>query len=228
VLAVLVLVAAAVSTASAPAAQRHRDKDCSDFSSQAAAQHYFNNHDPAHDPDLLDADGDGVACETNPCPCSHAGPGGGGGHQHADPVKRDRATVSYVTDGDTIHVRLRHHDETIRLIGIDTPEVYGGVECGGEEASKSMKRALQPGDRVKLISDPSQDNRDRYHRLLRYVEHEGTDMGRRQIRHGWANVYVYGGNPFRRVRAYRRAESKARRDGIGVFAACDGRFHHQI
>lgn len=46
-----------------------RDANCSDFASQAAAQTYFlNNGGPSQDPDGLDADGDGLACESNPSP----------------------------------------------------------------------------------------------------------------------------------------------------------------
>lgn len=46
------------------------DKDCPDFSSQRAAQFFFLKHGgPRYDPDRLDADNDGVACEDNPCPC---------------------------------------------------------------------------------------------------------------------------------------------------------------
>lgn len=57
-----------------------KDANCSDFSNQAAAQQYFINHGgPNSDPDGLDADGDGIACESNPCPCSNNTGGGGGG-----------------------------------------------------------------------------------------------------------------------------------------------------
>jgi Excalibur calcium-binding domain len=45
------------------------DKDCADFSSQKAAQIYFLKHGgPRYDPDRLDADHDGKACEDNPAP----------------------------------------------------------------------------------------------------------------------------------------------------------------
>jgi Excalibur calcium-binding domain len=48
------------------------DKDCSDFSTQRAAQIFFLKHGgPRYDPDRLDADHDGVACEDNRCPCSY-------------------------------------------------------------------------------------------------------------------------------------------------------------
>lgn len=41
------------------------DKDCSDFSTQAEAQRFFDAHGPG-DPHRLDGDGDGVACEGLP------------------------------------------------------------------------------------------------------------------------------------------------------------------
>ena len=81
--------------------------------------------------------------------------------------------VAGITDGDTIKVRRRNRTEDVRLIGIDTPEVYFGVECGGEQASASMEGMLSVGNRVRLIRDRSQDNRDAYGRLLRYVERMG-------------------------------------------------------
>lgn len=41
------------------------DKDCSDFSSWRQAQRFYKNHGgPRHDPHRLDADRDGIACES--------------------------------------------------------------------------------------------------------------------------------------------------------------------
>lgn len=57
--------------ASLPAGAAASDKDCSDFPTQRAAQSFFLKHGgPRYDPDRLDADHDGIACEDNPCPCS--------------------------------------------------------------------------------------------------------------------------------------------------------------
>ena len=67
----LVLLAASSVTAGVPATAA--DLDCSDFSSQASAQNYFLSiGGPSSDPDRLDADGDGIACESNPCPCNYS------------------------------------------------------------------------------------------------------------------------------------------------------------
>jgi hypothetical protein len=41
------------------------DKDCSDFSSWTQAQKFFKKHGgPKNDPHRLDADHDGIACES--------------------------------------------------------------------------------------------------------------------------------------------------------------------
>ena len=109
----------------------------------------------------------------------------------------------------------------VRLIGIDTPEVYGGEECGGPEASKSLKAILPKGIRVTLVSDNTQDYKDRYDRLLRYViKKDGTDANRRQLYKGWAQVYVYDSTPFKRVAGYRDARDDAKKDDRGIWKLC--------
>lgn len=65
----LALVAVLALGASPTVASARRDKDCSDFRSQKAAQIFFLKHGgPRYDPDRLDADHDGIACEDNPAP----------------------------------------------------------------------------------------------------------------------------------------------------------------
>jgi Excalibur calcium-binding domain len=61
---------AALLFAALPSSAIAKDKDCKDFRTQRAAQIFFLKHGgPRHDPDRLDGDNDGVACEDNPCPC---------------------------------------------------------------------------------------------------------------------------------------------------------------
>lgn len=136
-------------------------------------------------------------------------------------INAERAVVDHVADGDTIQVAIDSREEYVRFIGIDTPEVYPGVECGGPEASASMKRMLKPGDQVALVRDRSQDNRDSYGRLLRYVELKGRDLGRKQVRKGWGSVFVFD-EPFQRLSPYERAEDQARDRKRGGWAECGG------
>lgn len=218
-LALLGLVTGLLVGLSAPAAHA-ADKDCGDFATQKAAQDFFlANGGPSSDPHGLDHDGDGVACESNPCPCSSSTTGGGG--TTTKPTIKQRARVLRVVDGDTVKVKIvGGRRRTVRLIGIDTPEVYGTQECGGPRASRSMKRMLPRGTRVRLVSDPTQDRVDRYGRLLRYVMKNGKDMNRRQVAKGWATLYVYDNTPFKRVKGYRTAQRRAKNAPRGVWKIC--------
>jgi micrococcal nuclease len=158
--------------------------------------------------------------------------GDGGAADAAGAVMSGRVTE--VVDGDTLHVQTGGRDETVRVLGIDTPETHRPdtpVECGAEAATRAMRRRALNGSgrgvRVRLVTDPSQDRRDRYDRLLAYVERrsDGADLGRGQVRDGWADVYVFEHHPFRRVATYRAAARRARDERLGVDKSCGGDFH---
>ncbi|MDF9714949.1 thermonuclease family protein [Nocardioides sp. ChNu-99] len=108
----------------------------------------------------------------------------------------------------------------MRLVGIDTPEVHGDVECGGPEASALVADLVRPGDALRLVADPTQDDTDRYDRLLRYVETaDGTDLGEAVLAAGWAEVYVFDTEP-QRHGAYAAAQTAARDGDRGIWGAC--------
>ena len=62
----LIAAAVVVAALTVPAASANAgDKDCSDFSSWRAAQKFYKRHGgPERDPHRLDADHDGIACES--------------------------------------------------------------------------------------------------------------------------------------------------------------------
>ena len=94
------------------------------------------------------------------------------------PTRRTRTfLVVRVVDGDTIELG---NGETVRVVGIDTPEVG---QCGYDQATGKMER-LVLGRQVKLTV--SVENRDYYGRLLRYVDVGPVDAGLRQIKSGVA------------------------------------------
>jgi endonuclease YncB( thermonuclease family) len=110
--------------------------------------------------------------------------------------------VTEVVDGDTIDVRGYG---TIRVIGIDAPE---RGECGHARAGELMQ-ALTLGKRVTLVAG-ARDDRDRYGRLLRYVDVDGRDAGLVLIRRGLAVARYdsrdgYGAHP--RERRYVAADA---------------------
>lgn len=93
--------------------------------------------------------------------------------------------VTHIVDGDTVDVARESSVERVRVIGIDTPE---RGQCGYEAATESMRR-LAEGRQVRLVAG-AVDDRDRYDRVLRYVDVVGGgttyDAGYQQIARGMA------------------------------------------
>src|SRR3954468_22767015 len=107
-------------------------------------------------------------------------PGGG-------PVSGE-VRVTRVVDGDTIHVWTGGQDESVRYIGIDTPEsVKPGtpVQCFAKAAGKENRR-LVAGQRVKHVYDA--ERRDRYGRLLAYVYRGSLFVNAELVRAGYART----------------------------------------
>ena len=144
--------------------------------------------------------------------------GCGPAEQHASPAGGDQhAQVTKVTDGDTIHLSGLG---SVRLIGIDTPEVYGGAECFGQEASAFAKRLLPLGTRVRYRVGV--DERDRYGRLLAYVWlPNGRMLNRVLVSAGYAQPLTIPPN-VEFAALFRRAAAAARRAGRGLWRACAG------
>jgi len=159
---------------------------------------------------------------------SAAAPGGCAALDEApSPATPAGGRVVRVVDGDTIVVRAEGRSVTVRLLGIDTPETHGGpVECGGPAATRQLARIAPAGTRVRLVTDPrSGDTRDRYGRLLAYIDGLQGDLGERQLRAGLAYVYRFRGRRFSRLDRYRHAEGSARAHRRAAWSGCAGDFH---
>ncbi|MEA2467077.1 MAG: micrococcal nuclease [Thermoleophilaceae bacterium] len=141
------------------------------------------------------------------------------------------ARVVRVVDGDTLKVAIGGREQSVRLLGIDTPETHRpgvAIECGGPEASAHMVGLAPPGTPVTLEPDPGQDRVDRYGRLLAYVRlPDGRLAEEAQVGAGWATVYVFDGHPVARDGQFRRAMGAARAAGRGVWRLCGGDFHSE-
>lgn len=137
-------------------------------------------------------------------------------------TERRSVQVVRVVDGDTVIVDLDGAREYIRVIGLNTPETVAPgtpVQCGGPEAS-AQAHALMDGQRVTLETDPSQDTRDRYDRLLAYVYlPDGRDFSAVMISGGYGQEYTYK-TRYSHQATFRAAEATARKERLGGWATC--------
>lgn len=127
--------------------------------------------------------------------------------------------VDHVIDGDTIVLGNGQH---VRLVQIDTPEVYFGAECYGRQASEATKRLLPVGTRVRLQPEPATDRVDDYGRLLRYVVRAGDSLNAniRLVAIGAAAPYFYEGRRGRYANRLDLLARGARRAKRGLWGAC--------
>jgi micrococcal nuclease len=132
-------------------------------------------------------------------------------------------TISRYIDGDTIAVDMDGKTETIRFIGIDTPETHKPntpVQCYGPAAAAHTKNIIEhAGGKVRLAADPLNTNRDRYNRLLRYVYlPDGTLVNELNIREGYAFYYPYF--PFTKKDQFAVAQTEAMTAKRGLWVNC--------
>ncbi|HVE95114.1 MAG TPA: thermonuclease family protein [Acidimicrobiales bacterium] len=130
--------------------------------------------------------------------------------------------VTKHVDGDTLHVTIANRDETVRFIGIDTPETHGrgGLrECFGKEASARTAKLLPLGTRVRLVRDV--EARDRYRRLLAYVYRAADDLfvNLELARQGYAAVLTYPPN-VAHTAEFVAAAAEARAQNRGLWQRC--------
>lgn len=134
--------------------------------------------------------------------------------------KNGYVKVIKVVDGDTIKIDDRGKIQTVRLIGLDTPEVVDPrkpVQCFGKEASERMKEIVE-GKYVRLRNDDSQNNEDKYGRLLRYVYLDNDVLvNRMMIEEGYGHEYTYE-KPYQFKEQFMKAEEEARTRKRGLWA----------
>jgi endonuclease YncB( thermonuclease family) len=125
--------------------------------------------------------------------------------------------VTRVTDGDTIRIKSASTEITIRLVGIDAPEVSHKKREPGQPFSQQATKYL-----AGLVFNKSMDikeyGHDRYGRTLAVVVLDGKNVNLAMVRGGFAEVYrgehAKGFDPTPYLEAEKKA--RARREGIWV------------
>ena len=131
--------------------------------------------------------------------------------------------IEHYVDGDTIAVTMNGTSETIRMIGIDTPETHKPntpVQCYGPAAAAyTQNRIKAAGGKVRLVSDSLSTNRDRYNRLLRYVYlTDNTNLDQELVAKGYA--FAYTSFPFTKSADFSAAQASAQTHQLGLWGNC--------
>lgn len=146
------------------------------------------------------------------------GDAGSSGRKGSQP-KRAEALVVEVVDGDTARMTIGGREQSVRYIGIDTPEsVIPGErpECFGKRAA-GLNRDLVDGERVTLVF--GDERRDHYDRLLAYVYVGQRFVNAEIVRRGYARTLAIAPNTDFADR-FGELEQAAANAGRGLWGAC--------
>jgi len=131
-------------------------------------------------------------------------------------------SINHFVDGDTIAVNMNGKSETIRFVGVDTPETHKPntpVQCYGPAAAAFTKNTIGSG-KVRLQADALSTNRDRYNRLLRYVYlPDGRLLNELLIQNGYGFYYPYF--PFTKKAQFAADEKAAMAAHKGLWGNCN-------
>jgi micrococcal nuclease len=144
-----------------------------------------------------------------------------------------QATVTRVIDGDTVEIEFQSGEtDTIRLIGVDTPETtlsrtdpaeFEGIpttQAGkdhlynwGQRASDFATEQLS-GQEVRVVTDGEGDRRGSFGRLLAYIYTDGENFNRQLLDQGYARLYD---SEFSLREEFESAEAQAQSNNVGLW-----------
>jgi micrococcal nuclease len=128
--------------------------------------------------------------------------------------------VNRVVDGDTIIVKKGATKLTIRLVGIDAPEVSHAKNEPGQPFSQQSTKHLA-GLVLNKTVDVKSHGPDRYGRTLGEVFLDGNNINLEMVKSGLAEVYRGTPAKGQDMEPYWKAEEEARRIGKGMWVLGD-------
>lgn len=147
-----------------------------------------------------------------------------------NPSENYNVTIVDVVDGDTIDITVNGREDTVRFLGVDTPETHAEnvpsefdltntsanrrcLRNYGGEATQFVENNLDKT--VEIKTDSEADRRGSYGRLLAYIYSGNTSVNRMLLEEGLARMYD---SQFSKKEEYQGLEEEAREEGIGVWS----------
>jgi micrococcal nuclease len=133
---------------------------------------------------------------------------------------RERIPVELikVVDGDTLKVRYRGREETVRLLLVDAAETNHpekGAQPFGKEAKQYTSQMVTTANRLEIEFD--RERRDQYKRLLAHVFIDGNNLNLLLLQNGHAR-YAYDYDSYKYEDEYLRAQQQAKQQKKNIWS----------
>lgn len=127
--------------------------------------------------------------------------------------KKEEIKLIYIIDADTLKISLRDEAVTVRLIGMDAPEINHPDKSRnkkeGIEARKFLSSVINVNSILYLEYD--EERYDKYNRLLAHVFHGEELLSERLIREGYARrMHIYPNSKYQDI--LKKAEQEAKKE----------------
>jgi micrococcal nuclease len=136
------------------------------------------------------------------------------------PALAGQLKVTRVVDGDTIKVKSTAGEVTIRLVGIDAPELSHKKGEPGQPFSQQATKHLA-GLVLNKNVEIKEYGHDRYGRILGVVFLGGKNINLEMVEAGFAEVYRGDPAPGQDLAPYWKAEEQARAAKKGMWSLGD-------
>ncbi|MFC7440340.1 thermonuclease family protein [Laceyella putida] len=135
----------------------------------------------------------------------------------ADRTEVSKQSVT-VVDGDTIKVKMKKKEETVRLLLVDTPETNHpeiGKQPLGDEAKAFAKKLINEAKKIEL--EKEETKRDKYGRFLAYVLVDGKLLQEELVKEGFARIAYVDQPDAKYLDELKKAEQEAQRKKVGIW-----------
>ncbi|MGG3468993.1 thermonuclease family protein [Neobacillus pocheonensis] len=138
------------------------------------------------------------------------------------PSIQEPITLVRTIDGDTIKVKIKGINETVRYLLVDTPESKKEGMCVQPFAMEAFQRNKQlvTSGRLTLEFEPG-NTRDSYGRLLAYVYVDGQSVQETLLKEGFARVAYIMNPEYKSLASYREDEGLAKRSRLNIWSHSD-------
>lgn len=147
--------------------------------------------------------------------------------QNSNEPAGDQAVIERVIDGDTVEAKVRNHTVTVRLQGVDTPEVHAENTPEDWECNLSKQHLRDYGEKASTFVKSTLSNRTvtleyrgkgYYGRTLGTIKYNDKTLSEQLLQKGLAQTYT--GANYTEKSSFLQLESEVRRKEVGVWSGC--------
>ena len=138
----------------------------------------------------------------------------GGSYFYFSGQQAEEVYIERVIDGDTVETAA---GDSIRLLGVDTPEIDWENNNSEFYAEKAREFTLNNLADQKVLLEYDKEKEDNYGRILAYIYHDGQNFNQKLLAEGYATLMIVEPNDKYQAE-FKNAAAEARESRKGIWS----------